>query len=36
VESGLNDGVCVPLLIMFLTVAQADEGIGHVEPQRNR
>jgi sodium/hydrogen antiporter len=31
VESGLNDGVCVPLPIVFLTVAQA-EGIGHVEP----
>jgi hypothetical protein len=31
VESGLNDGVCVPLPIIFLTVAQA-EGIGHVEP----
>jgi sodium/hydrogen antiporter len=32
VESGLNDGVCVPLLIVFLTIAQAEEGIGHVEP----
>jgi NhaP-type Na+/H+ or K+/H+ antiporter len=32
VESGLNDGVCVPLLIIFLTVAQAEEGVGHVEP----
>jgi NhaP-type Na+/H+ or K+/H+ antiporter len=32
IESGLNDGVCVPLLIVFLTVAQAEEGIGHVEP----
>ena len=32
VESGLNDGVCVPLLIIFLTIAQAEEGIGHIEP----
>ena len=32
VESGLNDGVCVPLLIIFLTIAQAEEGVGHVEP----
>ena len=32
VESGLNDGVCVPLLIVFLTIAQAEEGVGHVEP----
>jgi NhaP-type Na+/H+ or K+/H+ antiporter len=34
VESGLNDGVCVPLLIIFLTMAQAEEGVGHVEPLR--
>jgi sodium/hydrogen antiporter len=34
VESGLNDGVCVPLLIVFLTIAQAEEGIGRVEPVR--
>jgi NhaP-type Na+/H+ or K+/H+ antiporter len=34
VESGLNDGVCVPLLIIFLTIAQAEEGIGHVGPVR--
>jgi sodium/hydrogen antiporter len=34
VESGLNDGVCVPLLIIFLTIAQAEEGIGHVEPAK--
>jgi NhaP-type Na+/H+ or K+/H+ antiporter len=34
VESGLNDGVCVPLLIIFLTIAQAEEGIGHIEPVR--
>jgi len=32
VESGLNDGVCVPLLLIFLTIAQAEEGIGHIEP----
>jgi sodium/hydrogen antiporter len=32
VESGLNDGVCVPLLIIFLTIAQAEEGVGHIEP----
>ena len=34
VESGLNDGVCVPLLIIFLTIAQAEEGVGHIEPFR--
>jgi sodium/hydrogen antiporter len=34
VESGLNDGVCVPLLIIFLTIAQAEEGGAHVEPLR--
>ena len=34
VESGLNDGVCVPLLIIFLTIAQAEEGVGHIEPLR--
>jgi NhaP-type Na+/H+ or K+/H+ antiporter len=34
VESGLNDGVCVPLLIVFLTIAAAGEGVGHVEPVR--
>ena len=34
VESGLNDGVCVPLLIIFLTLAQAEEGGGHIEPFR--
>jgi sodium/hydrogen antiporter len=34
VEGGLNDGVCVPLLIIFLTIAQAEEGVGHVEPLR--
>src|SRR5918994_5336825 len=34
VESGLNDGLCVPLLIIFLTIAQAEEGLGQVEPLR--
>jgi NhaP-type Na+/H+ or K+/H+ antiporter len=34
VESGLNDGVCVPLLIIFLTVAEAEEGAGHIAPLR--
>src|SRR5215211_7405145 len=34
VESGLNDGVCVPLLIIFLTIAQAEQGPAHVEPLR--
>jgi sodium/hydrogen antiporter len=34
VESGLNDGVCVPLLIIFLTIAQAEESVGQVEPVR--
>ena len=28
VESGLNDGVCVPLLIIFLTLAEAEEDAG--------
>jgi sodium/hydrogen antiporter len=32
VESGLNDGVCVPLLIIFLTIAAAEEGAGDLEP----
>jgi sodium/hydrogen antiporter len=34
VESGLNDGVCVPLLIIFLTLAAAEEDSAHVEPVR--
>src|SRR5829696_8101175 len=34
VESGLNDGVCVPLLIIFLTIAEAEQGPAHVEPLR--
>src|SRR5215211_3961835 len=34
VESGLNDGICVPLLIIFLTIAQTEEGVGQVEPAR--
>ena len=33
-ESGLNDGVCVPLLIIFLTVAQAEEGAAHIHAAR--
>ena len=33
VESGLNDGVCVPLLIIFVIVAEAEEGT-EVEPLR--
>ena len=32
VESGLNDGVCVPLLLIVLTIAEAEEGVGAVEP----
>ena len=34
VESGLNDGICVPLLIIFLTIAESGEGVAHVEPVR--
>jgi NhaP-type Na+/H+ or K+/H+ antiporter len=34
VESGLNDGICVPLLIIFLTLAEAEEGVGNVHPLR--
>jgi sodium/hydrogen antiporter len=34
VESGLNDGVCVPLLIIFLTVAEAEQGVGQLDPLR--
>ena len=34
IESGLNDGVCVPLLIIFLTLAAAEEDSAHVEPVR--
>lgn len=32
VESGLNDGICVPLLLIFLTVAEAEEGATHGGP----
>lgn len=32
VESGLNDGVCVPLLIIFLTLAEAESGELEVGP----
>src|SRR5262249_40670711 len=28
VESGLNDGICVPLFLIALAVAEADEGAG--------
>jgi NhaP-type Na+/H+ or K+/H+ antiporter len=32
VESGLNDGICVPLFLIALAIAQAEEGaIGHGE-----
>jgi sodium/hydrogen antiporter len=34
IESGLNDGVCVPLLIIFLTIAQTEEGVGGGESLR--
>ncbi|GHG75470.1 hypothetical protein GCM10017788_40450 [Amycolatopsis acidiphila] len=30
VESGPNDGICVPLRIIFLTVAESGEGTAHV------
>jgi NhaP-type Na+/H+ or K+/H+ antiporter len=29
VESGLNDGICVPLLLILLAVTNADEGVIH-------
>jgi NhaP-type Na+/H+ or K+/H+ antiporter len=32
VESGLNDGVCVPLLLIVLTIAEVEEGVGAVAP----
>jgi NhaP-type Na+/H+ or K+/H+ antiporter len=34
VESGLNDGVCVPPLIIFLTLATAEEGGAEIHPVR--
>jgi NhaP-type Na+/H+ or K+/H+ antiporter len=34
VESGLNDGICVPLLIIFLTLAEADEESAAIHPVR--
>ncbi|TNC29126.1 cation:proton antiporter domain-containing protein [Amycolatopsis alkalitolerans] len=34
VESGLNDGICVPLLIIFLTVAESGEGVAQAGPVR--
>ena len=32
VESGLNDGLCVPLLIIFVTMAQTEQGDAEVRP----
>ena len=32
VESGLNDGICVPLLIIFVILAEADEGVTDLNP----
>ncbi|HWD03270.1 MAG TPA: cation:proton antiporter [Amycolatopsis sp.] len=32
VESGLNDGICVPLLIIFLSVAESGEHATHTGP----
>lgn len=34
VESGLNDGICVPLLVIFLTVAESGEGVAQAGPVR--
>lgn len=34
VESGLNDGLCVPLLAIFLTLAESDEGLAKGEALR--
>lgn len=34
VESGLNDGLCVPLLAIFLTLAESDEGLARGEALR--
>ena len=35
VESGLNDGICVPLLLIAIAIAEADEGaLGHGEAFR--
>jgi NhaP-type Na+/H+ or K+/H+ antiporter len=35
VEAGLNDGICVPLFLIALAVAQAEEGaVGHGEAAR--
>jgi NhaP-type Na+/H+ or K+/H+ antiporter len=31
VESGLNDGLCVPLLAIFLTLAESEEGLARGE-----
>ena len=34
VESGLNDGLCVPLLAIFLTLAESEEGLARGEALR--
>jgi sodium/hydrogen antiporter len=34
VESGLNDGLCVPLLAIFLILAESDEGLEHGDALR--
>ncbi len=34
VESGLNDGLCVPLLAIFLTLAESEEGLARGEGLR--
>lgn len=34
VESGLNDGLCVPLLAIFLTLAESEEGLQRGEALR--
>lgn len=34
VESGLNDGLCVPLLAIFLILAESEEGLEHGEALR--
>ena len=38
VESGLNDGICVPFLAIFLTLAESDEGLarGEAAPRHRR
>ena len=34
IESGLNDGLCVPLLAIFLTLAESDEGLARGDALR--